>query len=105
MQLLCCTEIYYLDVTETTLLKQLTSKSSLWKVSLKSYVDSLSSSAVSRCTEVAWLASMPDGLVPSKHSESYPAVVTGVALGGASAELPLAYSTLSKNISNSQCRV
>jgi len=56
-------------------------------------------------TEVAWLTSVLGGLVPSEHSESYPAAVTWAVSGVASAELPLAQSTLSKNISSSQCLV
>lgn len=45
------------------------------------------------------------GLVPSEHSQSGPAVVTWAASGVAPAQLPFAQSTLSKRISNSQCRV
>lgn len=105
LQLLCCKEIYYLDVAEITVLKKLTSRSRFWKLPLRSQVDSLSSSAVSTATDVAWLTSVVDGSVPSKHSELYPAAVTWAASAVASAELPFAYSTLSKNISNSQCLV
>lgn len=100
-------EIYYLGVRVTMLLKQLTSKRSFWKVSHRTWVDSLSLDDVSMhvSIEVVWLASTLDGLVLSKHSESHPAVVAWVLSGFASAEFPFAYSTLSKNISNSQCLV